>query len=177
VKPGRTRLWLALLAAAGLAYTLLAYWLTTDAGVAALGRLAPWVHWLYYLQHAGMFLGLAAAFGLSLRPAREPLVTRFARLVGETLDAPALAYTRRVTLAWAAFGAAMAAASTLLFFLAPLAAWSVFVNLLTLPLVCAMFAAEFAVRLRTHPALCHGGVLSAVRAYWEHGARLNSGPR
>ena len=91
--PGRTRLWLALIAACGLAYAALAHWLTTPQGVAALGVLAPYVHWLYYLQHAGMFLALGAVFGLSLRPGREALVTRLARLVGDPLDAGGLAYT------------------------------------------------------------------------------------
>ena len=45
-----------------------------------------------------MFVALAAWFGASLRAGREPLVTRFARLAGETLDAPGLAYTRGATL-------------------------------------------------------------------------------
>ena len=73
--------------------------------------------------------------------------------------------------------AAMATASTLLFFLAPLELWSVFANLLSLPLVGAMFAAEFAVRLRLHPDLCQGGVLRSVRAYWERNASHSPGPR
>lgn len=177
MKPGRPRLWLALIAAGGLAYAVLAYWLTTASGIAALGAFAPYVHWLYYLQHAVLFVALGATFGASLRPGREALVTRLARLVGDPLDARGLAYTRSVTLAWALFCAALIAASTLLFFLGPLEAWSIFANLLTLPLVGAMFAAEYAVRLRTHPELCQGGVLRSVRAFWEYGASLTSGPR
>lgn len=175
--PGRTRLWLALIAACGLAYASLAHWLTTPQGVAALGVLAPYVHWLYYLQHVGMFLALGAVFGLSLRPGREALVTRLARLVGDPLDAGGLAYTRGVTLAWALFSAAVAVLSTLLFLFAPLPAWSVFANLLTLPLVCVMFAMEYAVRLRAHPELCQGGVLRSVRAFWQYGTSQTSGPR
>jgi uncharacterized membrane protein len=177
VTPGRTRLWLALLAAGGLAYALLAYWLTTAQGIAALGALAPYVHWLYFLEHAVVFLALGALFGASLRRGREALVTRLARLLGDPLDAAGLAYTRRVTLAWALFCAALVAISALLFFLAPLEAWSIFANLLTLPLVGGMFAAEYALRLRRHPELCQGGVLRSVRAFWQHGASPSSGPR
>ncbi|MDH4172978.1 MAG: hypothetical protein OEV97_04460, partial [Betaproteobacteria bacterium] len=79
------------------------------------------------------------------------------------------------------FSAAVAAASALLYFLAPLALWSLFANLLTLPLVGAMFVAEFLVRIRVCPELSHGGLLRgvtrSVRAYWESGARPTTGPR
>lgn len=176
MKLGRTG-WIVLLLALGLAYALFAHWLTTAEGGAALGRFAPYVPWFYYLQHVAMFLALAAWFGGSLRPGREALVTRFARGAGDHLDAAGLAYTRGVTFAWAAFSAAIAVASSLLYFLAPLEVWSLFANLLTLPLVGAMFAAEFAVRLRARPELCHGGVLRSVRAYWERGASHSPGSR
>jgi uncharacterized membrane protein len=166
----RTGRWVALLLACGLAYALLGHWLSTEQGRAALGALAPWLAWFYYLQHVGMFAALGVWFGATLRPGREALVTRFARRSGEILSAPGLRYTRRVTLAWTVFFAAVAGLSTLLFFLAPLQAWSAFANLLTLPLSVAMFAAEYAVRLRTHPELCHGGVMRSVRSYLEHRA-------
>jgi uncharacterized membrane protein len=162
--------WIALLFACGLAYALLGHWLSTAQGAAALGPLAAHLTWIYYLQHVGMFLALGAWFGVTLRPGREALVTRFARSAGETLGASELNYTRRVTLAWTVYFVAVAGTSTLLFSLAPLEAWSVFANLLTLPLSVAMFAAEYAVRLRTHPELCHGGVMRSVRSFLEHRA-------
>jgi uncharacterized membrane protein len=171
VSRGRNRRWAAVLIACGLAYALIGHWLSTAQGTAALGELAPYVAWVYYLQHVGMFLALGAWFGATLRPGREALVTRFARRAGQALDAPELAYTRRVTLAWTLYFAAIAGISTLLFFLGPLPAWSAFANLLTLPLSVAMFAAEFAVRLRTHPELCHGGLMRSVRSFMEHRAR------
>jgi uncharacterized membrane protein len=137
--------------------------------------------WLYYLQHVAMFLALGAAFGASLRPGQEALCTRFARAVHGALGPGPLAYSRSATLAWAAFCGAMVAASTLLFFLAPLPAWSVFANLLTLPLVGAMFVAESLVRTRACPELGHDGVLRgvarSVRAYWDSGVRPTAGPR
>ena len=177
----RTRGWLALLVALALGYAALAHWLTTAQGSAALGTLGPCVPWFYFLQHIAMFVALAAWFGASLRPGREALVTRFARLVEGALSPAGLAYTRGATLAWAVFSAAVAAASALLYFLAPLALWSVFANLLTLPLVGAMFVAEFLVRIRVCPELSHGGVLRgvtrSVRAYWDSGARPSAGPR
>jgi uncharacterized membrane protein len=63
------------------------------------------------------------------------------------------------------FFAAMTLASTLLFFLAPLAAWSVFANFLTLPLVALMFIAEYGVRRWALPDMRHMHILDAVRAF------------
>jgi uncharacterized membrane protein len=176
----RTGVWLALLAALALGYAALAHWLTAQ-GSATLGALAPYVPWFYFLEHVAMFLALAGWFGASLRPGREALVTRFARLVEGELGPAALAYTRGVTLAWAGFSAAVAAASALLYFLAPLELWSLFANLLTLPLVGTMFVAEFLVRMRVCPELSRGGVLRgvtrSVRAYWDSAVRPTAGPR
>lgn len=178
---GRTGAWLVLLVALGLAYAAFGHWLTTDRGREALGPLAAYLPWLYLLQHAAMFVALAAWFAASLRPGRDARVTRFALLAEGTLSPRGLAYTRRVTLAWALFCAAMAAASGLLFFLAPLAAWSLFANVLTLPLVGAMFVAEYLVRARACPELARGGlapgVLRSMRAYWDTIARTSVGPR
>jgi uncharacterized membrane protein len=177
----RTGAWLVLFATLGLAYAAFGHWLTTAQGRALLGDFAAYLPWLYFLQHVAMLTALAAWFGTSLRPGRDALVSRFARLYEGDLDAGALAYTRGATLAWALFCAAMAIASALLYFLAPLATWSVFANLLTLPLVGAMFVAEFVVRLRVRPELAHGGlargVLRSVRAYWDSAARPTAGPR
>ena len=179
--PGRTRPWLVPMIAAALAYAALSYWLTTADGREALGALGPYVPWFYFAQHVGMFLALAAWFGLTLRPGRQALVTRFALLMEEKLSPVGIAYTRRVTLAWSLFCGAIAATSVLLFFRAPLELWSLYANVLTLPLVGAMFLVEGSIRTRACPELARGGVLRgvlrSVRAYWESGARTTAGPR
>jgi len=181
VSRGRKGGWLALFITFGLAYAVLAHWLTTAQGSAALGGLGPYVPWFYFLQHVAMFVALAAWFGSSLRPGREALVTRFARQAEGALSPAGVAYTRAVTLAWSMFSAIMVAVSTLLYFLGPLALWSAFANLLTLPLVGAMFVAEYMVRVRVCPELSNGGLLRSVarsvRAYWDSGARPTPGPR
>lgn len=145
----------------------------------------PWLErntaWMYYLQHVVMFLALGAAFGVSLRRGQEALCTRFARTVEGSLSPQGEAYSRSVTVAWAVFCAAIVLLSTLLFFFAPRSAWSIFANLLTLPLVGSMFVAESLVRVRVCPELGHGGVLRdavrSVQAYWDSGVRSTPGPR
>lgn len=100
------------------------------------------------LMHWGVYASLLATFGLTLRPGHEPLITSMARRLHGDLGDEMVAYTRGVTIAWTIFFAAQLTLSILLFCFAPLVVWSFFANILDIPLVAAMFAAEYAVRLR-----------------------------
>jgi uncharacterized membrane protein len=145
-------------------------------GVVALLCIALWVEWqalenhfglVYWLQHVGIQLLLCMTFARTLIAGRQPLCTRFAEAVHapSPLTPQHEIYARQVTVAWSLFFLAMALVSTLLFFLAPLATWSVFANLLTLPLVALMFIGEYWVRRWLLPNLRHTHILDAVRAY------------
>ncbi|HTE14524.1 MAG TPA: hypothetical protein VK642_05565 [Burkholderiales bacterium] len=145
-------------------------------GVLALSCAVLWIAWpalehhfgvIYWLQHAGMQFVLLVVFGRTLIAGRLPLCTRFARAV----HAPMILtpeherYAGQVTLAWTVFFAVMAATSTLLFFLVPLATWSVFANFLTLPLIALMFVAEYRIRHWVLPHIPRLHILDAVRAF------------
>ena len=149
-------------------------------GVLALSCIALWAGWpalenhfglVYWLQNMGMLLVLFITFGRTLIAGRQPLCTRFAQAVHAVVTPQHEIYTRQVTIAWTLFFAAMALASTLLFFLAPLVTWSVFANFLTLPLVALMFIGEYGVRRWVLPETRHMHILDAVRAF------RNAGPR
>jgi uncharacterized membrane protein len=140
--------------------------------IAALAALAwLWPHlqhhvgWMYFLQHLGVNLALGLLFGRSLAGGKQPLCTTFATFVHPVMNSGLLTYTRQVTQAWALFFFAMASVSVLLFFLAPLEIWSVFANILTLPLVALMFVVENLVRRRTLPPEDQLGLFAAVHAY------------
>lgn len=121
---------------------------------------------LYFLQHAGINLILGALFGRSLLGPREALVTHFARLAhGGTISALKIRYTRQVTIAWTAFFLLNALVSTALFLSAPPEVWSIHANLLTMPLVVTMFAAEHAVRTRVLPPEERSSVADTIRGY------------
>ncbi len=111
------------------------------------------------LTHWGIYTSLLVGFGFPLRQGREPLISGMARRMNGPLTAEVAAYTRKVTIAWSLFFAAQLSLSVLLFCFAPLTIWSFFVNILDFPLVVAMFAAEYAVRLRclSDPPLVFGG--------------------
>jgi hypothetical protein len=98
------------------------------------------------LPHALVYFGLLTMFGATLRPGRDALITALARRMYGTISAEMAAYTRRVTWVWCGFFAAQLVTSLALFLLAPLADWSLFVNVLNLPLLALMFLAEHTCR-------------------------------
>ena len=149
-------------------------------GLLVLLCIALWAGWsalenhfglVYWLEHVGIQLILFMTFGRTLIAGRQPLCARFAEAVHVLVTPQHEIYARQVTVAWTLFFAAMALVSTLLFFLAPLATWSVFANFLTLPLVALMFIAEYWVRRWVLPDMQHTHILDAVRAFRNTPAR------
>jgi uncharacterized membrane protein len=121
---------------------------------------------LYYVQHVGTNLALATLFGKSLFGAHEALVSQFARMAHGGVISPVKArYTRQVTVAWTAFFVGSALLSTGLFWLAPAAAWSVFANLLTMPLLLLMFAAEHLARQHLLAPEERSTIADTIRGY------------
>jgi len=99
-------------------------------------------------MHWAIYSTLLLTFSLTLRPGHDPLITMMTRKLHGAIPHELEVYTRRVTIAWCCFCAAQLATSITLFFSAPLVVWSFFVNILDIPLVVAMYSAEYMVRLR-----------------------------
>ena len=121
--------------------------------------------WVYFIQHAGIYVLLGAAFGLTLRRGRAPLCTRFAQAVRGSLSPEVAHYTRRVTLAWTLLFLGISLISTLLFLFSSIAVWSVFANFLSLPLIALMFIVEHLVRRRCLPDLEQHGIMDSILAF------------
>lgn len=119
---------------------------------------------LYPVPYVCVYLFLLWFFARTLRPGRVALITRLATHVHGELPPEISRYTRRVTAAWCVFFGAMALTSVLLFAFEPLAVWSVFNNLLNLPLVVAMYLCEYAWRLWRYPNFSHASIATVVRA-------------
>ena len=161
----RRGLWLTLWLAGGFALFLLR------------DRLAAGTQWVLLLQHVGIHLMLCLGFGRTLAPGATPLISRLAAMVHGTLSPLLVRYTRAVTWAWVVYFGLTATVSVLLFALAPAAVWSAFVNLLSLPLLAAMFAGEYLVRLLVVPRSERSGFLQAVTAYRQFSGRKPVEPR
>ena len=117
------------------------------------------------ISHATVYLFLLWYFGSTLAPGREPIITRFARSVHGTLQPGMELFTRRLTIAWCVFFAAQLIVSALLFALAPLNAWSLFINLLNLPLLVVMFAGQFVYRMIRHPDYPRTSIWQAIESF------------
>lgn len=133
---------------------------------------------LFFLEHAGVNLLLALAFGRTLVGGREPLCARFARMIHGPLEADVARYARRVTIAWTIFFTTLFALSCTLYLGHFLAAWSILANILSPILVAAMFGAEYAIRVRALPHHERVGILGGIRAFSRHfGAARFEAPR
>jgi len=147
--------------------------LTGSGIVALLGGLA-WV-WptlrdnialLFFIQHIGTNLALGTLFGRSLLGGGEALITQLARAVHQgELSERKRRYTRQATLAWTLFFLSNALVSAILWLLAPQAVWSVFANLLSAPLLAAMFIGEHLWRARALPPEERPSIAQVARAY------------
>lgn len=119
-----------------------------------------------FFEHVLFNGALGYLFGRTLAPGREPLCSQFAAMVRGRPLAPAIAaYTRRITVAWTLFFAAVVAVSTVLFVTASLSVWSTFANYLTLPLAALMFVGEHVCRRFALPGIESSGMLASIRAY------------
>ncbi|HET7729338.1 MAG TPA: hypothetical protein VFK48_04825 [Usitatibacter sp.] len=156
------------------------------AALAALLALALWLGWdrysrhfpdVFFLEHAGVNLALAFVFGRTLVGGQEALVTRFARILHETLPPEVERYTRGVTIAWTIFFVSLFTASCVLYLGGFIAAWSTLANLLSPVLIGTMFVVEYAVRHRFLPHWHRVGILGSVRAFSRHfsSARVEAG--
>jgi uncharacterized membrane protein len=120
---------------------------------------------LYLAQHLGTNLTLVLYFGRSLGAGRTPVCTTFAAVVHPAMPPRVARYTRRLTLAWTLFFVLSAATSALLYAFATTQAWSLFSNVLYLPSLILMFAAEGLVRRCVLPPEERCGIADSIRAY------------
>ncbi|HYJ19732.1 MAG TPA: hypothetical protein VEW72_11235 [Burkholderiales bacterium] len=122
------------------------------------------------LPHLAVYFLLLGWFGGTLRPGREPLVTFMARHAHESMSPELLVYTRHLTIAWCVFFLVMALTSTALFAWASAETWSLFANLLNMPLVIAMFVAEYLWRRLRHPELSRTTIPVMIQAFMKLGS-------
>lgn len=115
------------------------------------------------IPHAIAYSTLLIGFGISLLPGHEPVLTRVALRLRGPLPAALLLHTRRVTLAWCIFFGAQLVVSAVLFAWAPIVVWSLFVNVLNLPLVVLMFAVEYGYRVARFRGFRHDRISDIVR--------------
>jgi len=121
---------------------------------------------LYGVPHAAAYLFMLWLFGRTLLDGREAIITRIARHArGGALPPPLEQYTRRLTAAWCVFFAAQLAGSALLLAYGSLESWSLFINVLSFPLVGLMFALDYLYRVIRYRHLPQSSIATAIQAY------------
>jgi uncharacterized membrane protein len=118
---------------------------------------------VYLLQHAGILVALGTAFAASVK-GTDSLVGRLAARV-HPLTPAMQTWTRRVTLAWALYFFAMAAASVAVWLTGSLERWSVLANFGTPLGAAAMFFGEHPLRYRLHPEFERASLRDVVHAW------------
>jgi uncharacterized membrane protein len=150
-----TRPWLATLLTAGLGALIYGLWPVLERHYSL----------VYLIQESCAYTLLGLTFGRSLLPDRVALCTTLADKVHGPLSPRELKYTRQVTAAWTLFFFAVTVGSLLLYALAPLRVWSIYINFCAMPLVGTMFIAENLVRRLVLPQVKKAGLLATVRVY------------
>jgi uncharacterized membrane protein len=150
---GRKPLWLMLIVATAAGMYLLEHQEQLNAAV------------IYGVPHAAAYCFLLWFFGRTLRRGKEPLISRLARRVHGGLPPYMEAYTRRVTAAWCVFFAAQLGVSAMLFAFASLHTWSLFINIVNLPLAALMFAGEYLYRVTRYRDYPHASIARSLQAF------------
>lgn len=116
------------------------------------------------VPHAAANLAMLWFFGRTVLPGREPLITGFARKIHGTLPSHMERYTRQVTIAWCVFFAVQLLLSAVLFAWS-LTSWSLFINVLSFPLVVSMFAVEYAYRIIRYRDFPHATIWQCIQVF------------
>jgi len=145
---------LLLLSLAGLAY------FTLNGNYGRIGLLT-----LNGMMHATLNLFLLWFFGRTLLKGKEPLITQIANHINGPLEPEIVVYTRQVTMAWCIFFALEICTSLTLYFFAPLSYWSLFINVLDLPLLILMFVAEHIFRRVRFPNHTRTSMMKVIEVY------------
>ena len=106
---------------------------------------------------------LAALFGASLRPGREPVISVFARLEQGELQPDLARHARRVTWCWTLLLAAIAIVALALAAWASVETWSLFANVVSYALIAALFTGEYLYRRVRYRHYRHASLAALLR--------------
>ncbi len=120
---------------------------------------------VYFAQHVGTNGLLAWVFGQTLSQGATPLIVTFAKMVHPVLPKEIEIYARKVTVAWTGFFVLTCAISVVLYFMAPLPAWSAFAILLQWPSVAVFFIGEYLLRKKLFKKFDHATLMQGFDAY------------
>jgi uncharacterized membrane protein len=125
--------------------------------------------WLATLLPVLVYCALLVFFADTLRPGRVPLISRFAQMEQGELSAELRIYTRRLTVIWCVFFAAMAGLAMGLAAWAPLQVWSLHTFFFSYLLIAMLFLGEYIYRRWRYPHYRHASPWQLLQNIRRHG--------
>lgn|GEM_PF-1187244 len=102
--------------------------------------------WADLVQQCGVYALVAISFARSLFGGRVPLCSQLTEKLHGPLSVKELTYTRYATIVWAFFYSSLTGIILVLFFLASMKFWSMFVNFVSFGLIALMFLIDHGIR-------------------------------
>ena len=122
-----------------------------------------YTHYLVYFPPILVFFSLFILFSQSLLAEEIPLISRYAKLLGDNLDELHLRYYKILTILWSVFFLLMTITSILLAAFSSLDTWSLFTHVISYCLVAGFFLAEFLYRKKYFAGEVEGGFFHFMR--------------
>jgi len=122
-----------------------------------------YIQYLLYLPPILILLGLFILFSHSLLSGQTPLITRYAKILGDKLKEPHLRDNRSLTIVWSVFFLLMALTSILLAIFSTMDKWSLFTHVISYLLIGSFFIIEFIYRKLRFAGEIEGGFFQFIR--------------
>ena len=119
-------------------------------------------HYLLYLPPILILFSLFILFSQSLSAGRTPLISRYAKLMGNKLDVRHLRYNRSLTIIWSCFFLLMIITSILLAIFSSMDTWSLFTHVISYFLITLFFIIEFMYRKHHFAGEIEGGFFQFI---------------
>jgi uncharacterized membrane protein len=126
------------------------------------------IQWVNLIPNSLIYGSLAVMFARTLAKGQIPLITQLATKIEGPLPEAIQHYTRQVTFAWALFFALNVVISIALYYLVSFAAWSLFSNVYSTPLLISMFVLEFAYRKMRYREYKTASFSDGMKAFMSH---------
>jgi len=121
-----------------------------------------YIQYLIFLPPILILFSLFILFSQSLTTGKIPLISLYAKLLGNKLDEAHLRYNRSLTIIWAGFFLLMAATSILLAVFSSTDTWSLFTHIISYVLIASFFIIEFMYRKRHFAGEIEGGFFQFI---------------
>ncbi len=121
-----------------------------------------YIQYLIFLPPILILFSLFILFSQSLTAGKIPLISLYAKLLGNKLDEAHLRYNRSLTIIWAGFFLLMATTSILLAVFSSTDTWSLFTHVISYVLIASFFIIEFMYRKRHFSGEIEGGFFQFI---------------